>query len=253
MAAYLASNQGVIVRVYSAAPNEKERMKENPLMIALDYVPDYALLNFIKATSPFVAGFKFNHKNINSLTNIVPLTDSLVGVQVIADFKLFDTPFTNLDIAHYARKKYANYITVHCANGPQSLKHLSENIDGIELIGITLLTSSSSYNTFAVFGKSRTYMINDLVDIGTEAGINKFVSSPENVVDIKRFNSNAIVYCPGIVIGDIENSGHQTPQSPKQAMDSGADFIIVGRGITQSLNPLKTIENIHKEIEKVYV
>ena len=76
-------------------------------------------------------------------------------------------------------------------------------------------------------------------------GFAGIVCSAHDILDI---NDNSILrVCPGIKF-QSSNSGQVRTATPSIAKDLGADYIIIGRSVTQSNNPVETIEKIKKTI-----
>ena len=61
--------------------------------------------------------------------------------------------------------------------------------------------------------------------------------------DIPNIKSNLLKVCPGITFGN-KTSGQVRTTTPKEAQDLGADYIVIGRAVTESEDPLKTIKEI---------
>ena len=75
----------------------------------------------------------------------------------------------------------------------------------------------------------------------------KFVGMICSAKDISTVNAiapNMIKVCPGIG----SNSGQHRTTTPKQAVDMGADYLILGRTITQAINPIEEINNIRNSL-----
>ena len=65
--------------------------------------------------------------------------------------------------------------------------------------------------------------------------------------DIPNIKSNLLKVCPGITYGN-KTSGQVRTTSPKEAQDLGADYIVIGRAVTASENPIETLKEIRKTL-----
>ena len=110
-----------------------------------------------------------------------------------------------------------------------------------KLIGVTVLTSLSDQDCVTVYGCSRESELLRLKDIATEAGIDGFVCSPYDI-NILR-DSTKIYVTPGVRFGDNKQDHHKAA-TPKEALDLGSHYLVIGRSITGNLNPNARLEEI---------
>jgi len=80
-------------------------------------------------------------------------------------------------------------------------------------------------------------------------GLDGVVCSPREAPDIKKYcGKDFITVTPGIRSASID--GDQTRiLTPKEALDNGSDYLVIGRPVTESTNPIKSLEEILKDIE----
>ena len=110
-----------------------------------------------------------------------------------------------------------------------------------KLIGVTVLTSLSDADCLNIYGCSREYELLRLKDIALEANIDGFVCSPYDINALK--DSTKIYVTPGIRFGDDKQDHHKAAE-PKEALDLGSHYLVIGRSITGSVNPNGTLEKI---------
>jgi orotidine-5'-phosphate decarboxylase len=87
-----------------------------------------------------------------------------------------------------------------------------------------------------------------------KAFLSKFygtICAVQNLAQVKAINKNLKTICPGIkFFENDENTGQRSTASPIQAKKEGADYIVIGRSVTNSDRPLSILELIRQEITK---
>ena len=111
-----------------------------------------------------------------------------------------------------------------------------------KVIGVTRLTS------MAGAGDVLEEVLR-LADEAARAGIDGIVCSPREVAEVKRaFGEKLLAVVPGIRLPDQARNDQARVGTPAQASDDGADFIVVGRSVTASDDPLGMLSRIRKEV-----
>lgn len=88
-------------------------------------------------------------------------------------------------------------------------------------------------------------LIEYLTKIGVECGIDGVVCPALEIAKIKQnFDKNILTVVPGIRLATDSVSDHEFTNTPSYAVQNGADFLVIGRPITQSSNPENTINSI---------
>jgi orotidine-5'-phosphate decarboxylase len=79
-----------------------------------------------------------------------------------------------------------------------------------------------------------------------KSGFSGIVCSAQDIKDIE--DTSVLRICPGITFHS-HNHGQSRTTTPRQAKDLGADYAIIGRSVTLSQHPVKTIEQIKKTLD----
>lgn len=171
------------------------------------------------------------------------------GVRTMADPKLNDIPKTVELGAQAITAAGATLITVHISAGVEALKAAvagreaaldarpdlrREHLGGI--LGITVLTSLKDEACVAVFGDEPYIVVKDFAKMAVDAGVDGIVCSPREVAAIRANPETAdlLLVVPGITPQWANQAPDQSRVgTPHQAILDGADFIVVGRAITQ--------------------
>lgn len=168
-----------------------------------------------------------------------------LDLPIFLDLKFHDIPNT----VEKAIKSISNLnclmTTIHMLNGRETIKKCVElrqnNTHGTPMImGVTILTS---HNDIKQLGMHRE--INDqvlfLAEMAAEEGLDGIVCSPHEIEAIKsRFGDQLKLVCPGIRPEGSNSDDQKRIMTPKQAVNLGANYIVIGRPITASENPKKT-------------
>ncbi len=173
-----------------------------------------------------------------------------LGLKIFLDLKLHDIPTT----VYKSIQALANYdvdiINVHALGGSEMMSRAKEAILyknlKIKLIAVTVLTS------FDQVKLAKDLKINDAMDnmvlhLATQAknsGLDGVVCSAQEAALLKaNLGKDFMTVCPGIRLAGAANDDQQRIMTPEQAIANGADYLVIGRNITQAEDPKKFFLN----------
>ena len=161
------------------------------------------------------------------------------GFGIFLDLKLHDIPNT---VAR-SIKKISNFnvelTTVHLSGGMNMLEAASSEKGNIKILGVSILTSLSQKEIYEITDTNFDVYFNNLISIASSTNVDGVVCSPNELDRLKDFNKLKVV--PGIR-NDISDDDQKRVMTSTEAYHKGADFIVVGRPITKSEDPKKTLE-----------
>ena len=173
------------------------------------------------------------------------------GHKIFFDIKLHDIPNT----VHKAMKVISNYnidmVNVHALGGKDMMENAKKAFQGTttKVIGVTQLTSTSKEELNLQQGIPGEILDNvlKLANLAKDSGLDGVVCSSYEALKINDTINDFLTVVPGIrrecdAVGDQHRI-----MTPKKARLQGCDFIVVGRPITQDLNPVKTYCEIKKD------
>lgn len=207
----------------------------NKIIVALDGISEKKAIEIAKRLKGLVWGFKVNDLLFESPGIIKRL--KRFG-KVFADAKLHDIPSTVANSVSRLSRAGADLITVHASGGIEMMKAAKKNAGRSKIIAVTVLTSLKDTNNFA-------RLIKDI----KAAGVDGIVCSAHELKLLKKEKSLKIV--PG-----IRPSWHKIKDdqsrvaTPLEAVNLGADLLVIGRPITKSNAPRKALERIKLEIHE---
>ncbi len=208
----------------------------NRMILALDVYDEEKAIRIATSVSRYLWAIKVNWPLIlGAGLNIIRKLKEATALPVIADLKLADIPNTNRLVASKVFEAGADYVIVHGFAGRESVRAVMEE-------GETILVVDMSHKGAEEFISRVTEelvrMANELRPFGVIAPATR----PERIRYIKSRLSDGInILSPGV--------GAQGG-SAAEALRAGADFIIVGRSIYSSRDPIKSAKSLWKVVRE---
>ncbi|MGH9422819.1 MAG: orotidine-5'-phosphate decarboxylase [Thermoanaerobaculia bacterium] len=159
------------------------------------------------------------------------------GVKVFLDLKIHDIPNTAKHAVSEAASLGASMVTVHASGGEAMLRACA--IDSTLVLGVTVLTSLDD-GELQKIGFNGTPLENAvrLATLAQTSGLRGVVASPHEVVAIREACSDAMrIVVPGIRPKGSEAGDQRRTTTPAAAIAAGADYIVVGRPVTDAKDP----------------
>ena len=119
------------------------------------------------------------------------------------------------------------------------------------ILGVSILTSLDSKQTKKFYNeKDVSKLVTKYSKAAKKNLLDGIVCSPKEIRYVRKaVGKNFIIVTPGIRIDNKINSDDQKRVStPKNAINMGANYIVIGRPITKAKNPLKMLQNINKTL-----
>jgi orotidine-5'-phosphate decarboxylase len=159
------------------------------------------------------------------------------GAKVFLDLKIHDIPNTAKNAVTEAASLGAAMVTVHTAGGEAMLRACG--IDSTLVLGVTILTSldDAELQRIGFLGTPLDNAVR-LAKLAQESGLRGVVASPHEVAAIREACGNAMrLVVPGIRPEGSEAGDQRRTMTPAAAIAAGADYIVVGRPITDASDP----------------
>jgi len=182
----------------------------------------------------------------------LPFTRELVnaGKKVFVDLKLHDIGNTVARGVESIATLGATFLTVHAY--PQTMKAAVEARAGsdLKILAVTVLTS---YDDGDLHAAGYRFTVSDLVEARAQQaqvlGVDGLVSSPEEAADLRKIVGHQMqLVTPGIRPAGSASGDQKRIMTPSRAITAGADYLVVGRPITEATDPLRAAEAIQTEI-----
>ena len=232
-------------------------MKNIPLneriIFALDFSDPKEAKEWVRKLESHVKFFKVGLQLF--LAGWWPIIEYIVerNNKVMVDLKFFDIPETVGLAMRQLKDREVTFATIH-GNRPIIEAAVAEK-HGVKILAITVLTSFDE-SDMREMGFNRS--VKDLVLIRSrkalKLGCDGIVSSAHEAPALREeLGSNFLIVAPGIRPGlniDIEKDDQKRIATATQAISNGADYVVIGRPISTSPDPLRSVQSIQKEIEK---
>lgn len=166
--------------------------------------------------------------------------------KIWVDFKLYDIPNT---VKLRTQNISADIISVHASGGVRMMREAVAS--GKEIFAVTMLTSFSESEVRQIYNREVNDMVLALARLAKEAGVAGIVCSPKEIKLLKdtgEFNGMKII-TPGVRSSGVETNDQNRVSTPKEAIESGADYLVIGREITEAKDPVLELERIQNELK----
>lgn len=179
-----------------------------------------------------------------------------LGHKIFLDLKLHDIPNTVKSATKSLIDLDVDMINFHISGGFNMLKEANEVIinsnKNIIALGVTMLTSNDENIMHKEIKIDNNLSLNDVIlsyaSLAKNAGLQGIVCSALEVPKIKEnLGDNFVTVTPGIRPKSSQSDDQKRVVSPSDARNLGSDYIVVGRPITKSENPLDAYRKIKKE------
>ena len=182
----------------------------------------------------------------------LPLVSELAaaGKQVFLDLKLHDIPNTVERTTAQAAKLGAKFLTVHAY--PQTMRAAVRGAkeSGMQVLAVTVLTSYDDADLFdAVYRFGVVETVRRRAEQALELGVDGLVASAaEAAMARQTVGAGLILVTPGIRPEGAAAGDQKRVATPAEAMRNGADYLVIGRPVTQAPDPRAASEAIVAEI-----
>ncbi len=219
------------------------------LIVALDYSDPGQAKKIISQLAPLGVGFKVGLE-LYMAGGPAMVSDLSSRHRIFLDLKFYDIPNTVAAAVRAAASLNVWMLNVHAAGGRKMLSAAREAVEGMEkrpiILAVTVLTSMDDQE-MADTGCSGPLAerVTQLAGLTAECGLDGVVCSPLEIAAVKRSVSvQFITVSPGIrPSGEATNDQFRTA-TPAKVIQSGGDYMVVGRPVTGSADPLLAARKI---------
>ena len=219
------------------------------IIVALDEYKQTKFEQVLDQLDPNLCMVKIGSVSFNSLGREVVIEAANKGFDIFLDLKLHDIPNTVKKSIEGLADLPIKMMTVHTSGG---LKMLQASLDAvkdsnIKIFGVTALTSLADEDTQTIYRRNAIDQVLSMIQLAVQSGIHGVVCSPHELSIVKN-NSDLLTITPGIRIQSLEDDQTRT-MSPKEAIDNGSNFLVIGRPITSSTNISNSLQEIYDSIQ----
>lgn len=230
-------------------------MLDNKIVVALDFDKQSEALDLVSRLDPNLCRLKvgkemFTHFGPGFVTELHNR-----GFQVFLDLKFHDIPNTVAKAVKAAADLGVWMVNVHASGGTKMMKAAKEILEPYGekaplLIAVTVLTSMGQEDLKDLgIDKTPEQQVEFLAELVFDAGLDGVVCSAQEAKMLKqKFGSNFKLVTPGIRTEEASTDDQKRIMTPKSAVAAGADYLVIGRAITKSKDPIETMKRIYNSI-----
>ena len=228
-------------------------MNDPRIIVALDFSSAEKALTLVDKLDPTLCRVKVGKELFISAGPqlIAKLMDK--GFEVFLDLKFHDIPNTVANACKVAVGMGVWMMNVHALGGEKMLTAArgAVPVGGSKLIAVTLLTSmgSDDLNSIGLYKEPRD-VVEKLALLARDCGLDGIVCSVLEAARIREIiGSNFYLVTPGIRLANSSVDDQRRIATPREAIQNGANYLVIGRPISQSTDPLAMLQHLNNEVE----
>ena len=231
-------------------------MNHKPIIVALDYNNSVEALSLAARLDPSLCRLKVG-KELHTAAGPQVIDDLMKqGFEVFLDLKFHDIPNTVASTCKVAASQGVWMMNVHASGGKKMLAAARDAVATVSgkrplLIAVTVLTSLSQ-NELGEIGLQpdmKSAVLN-YASLAFDADLDGVVCSAQEATWLKaRFGQTFQLVTPGIRLAEDAKGDQSRVVTPVDAIKMGADYLVIGRSITASPDPIATLHKINNDLK----
>lgn len=225
-------------------------MNHNPIIIALDLdSPDDALA-LVRRIGPNVAIYKVGMELYAAAGPAFLKELAAEGKQIFLDMKFYDIGETVRRAVAQVAKHGVKFLTVHGSQAVMRAAVEGRGGSDLKLLAVTVLTSFDESDLKQLgYPCSVTDLVGLRVRNAVDAGIDGIVCSPLEVARVRELTGpGAVLVTPGVRSAGAAAGDQKRIATPREAVENGADYLVIGRQVTRSADPSAEARRILDEL-----
>ena len=225
-------------------------MQNKSIIVALDTVTLNETSDIINKLDPNRCMVKVGSVLFNAEGRAALDLVANAGFEIFFDLKFHDIPNTVKNSIESFKGFPIKFFTVHLSGGKSMLIAAKEAADLINAgcIGVSVLTSLSKEEVNTIYTRSIESTVNDMFELAKITGCTGVVCSPLELKLAQAVISNLIKITPGIRASENKTDDQTRTLSAKAAITQGADFLVIGRPITEAKDISRAFDEIYHSI-----
>ena len=221
------------------------------LIVALDFPTQAKALALVSVLSDSVTTYKIGLQLYTAAGPAIVHAVAATGAKIFLDLKLHDIPNTVAKAVTAAGELGVQMLTVHLSGGSAMLKAAVEaKPPQLSLLGVTVLTSATQETLGEIgIGSELRDQVVRLAELGKNAGVDGLITSPQEVGLLRgRLGTKMTLVTPGVRPAWAAADDQKRFTTPLEAINAGADYLVIGRPITADPDPRAAVERIVEEL-----
>jgi orotidine-5'-phosphate decarboxylase len=219
-----------------------------PIIVAVDETQLSSFKQTVDSLDSNLCMIKVGSVSFNAIGHEALTYVASKGFEIFLDLKLHDIPNTVKKSIEGLISLPINMMTIHTSGGLEMMKAAKKAVSdtNIKIFGVTALTSLSDEDTTTIFQRTASNQVKAMLDLAQEAQIDGVVCSPHEL-DLVLERKSLLSITPGIRLSESADDQSRV-MTPKDAILRGADYIVIGRPITNAPNISEALQEIHDSI-----
>jgi orotidine-5'-phosphate decarboxylase len=228
---------------------------KNPIIVALDVPSAEQALKLAEQVAPAVGAFKIGKELFVSAGPDIVKRVRATGANVFLDLKFHDIPNTVAKAVAAAARLDVQMLTIHTCGGSEMMRAAEKSAQdtakslGLQpplVLGVTVLTSIDSHTLTEIGCQPNVgHQVERLAELAAKSGLRGLVCSPLEIAALRKILPAEIqLVTPGIRTGAEKADDQKRTLSPREAIEAGANWLVIGRPIYAAENPRVAAEKI---------
>ena len=219
-----------------------------PIIVAIDETQLSSFKQTVDSLDSNLCMVKVGSVSFNAIGHEALTYVASKGFEIFLDLKLHDIPNTVKKSIEGLISLPIGMMTIHTSGGLEMMKAAKKAVSdtNIKIFGVTALTSLSDEDTSTIFQRTASNQVKAMLDLAQEAQIDGVVCSPHEL-DLVLERKSLLSITPGIRLSESVDDQSRV-MTPKDAISNGADYIVIGRPITNAPNISEALQEIHDSI-----
>lgn len=219
------------------------------IIVAIDEIESITFKKVVDSLDNNLCVIKIGSVAFNAIGHEAIFYAASKGFNIFLDLKLHDIPNTVKKSIESLVKLPIHMLTIHASGGKKMMEYAMDAIKGsnIKVFGVTALTSLSDKDTNRIYKRDNTDQVETMLDLAEESGIDGVVCSPHEL-HLVAARDSLLSITPGIRLRNSDDDQSRV-MTPKEAIDLGANYIVVGRPITEAQDIKDALQEIHNSVQ----
>jgi orotidine-5'-phosphate decarboxylase len=229
-------------------------MSDSKIIVALDYPQAKPALALVKRLEPGLCRLKVGKELFTAAGPQLVEKLQKLGFEVFLDLKFHDIPNTTAQACKAAAAMGVWMVNVHAMGGKRMMDAAREALANVEhrpkLIAVTVLTSMAQEDMHGIgINASPAQIVPLLARLAHDSGLDGVVCSAQEAPMLHQYcGRDFCLVTPGIRPANAAANDQSRIMTPRAALENGANYLVIGRPITQAPDPLLALQEIIQEI-----
>lgn len=227
----------------------------NPIIAALDVPTADQAIRLAQQIAPVVGAFKIGSELFTAAGPDIVQKIRATGAAVFLDLKFHDIPNTVAKAVASAVRLDVQMLTIHTSGGGEMMRAAEESAQKVAeqsgrnaplVLGVTVLTSMDA-NGLSETGADQNIgrQVERLAMLASKSGLRGLVCSPLEITHLRQILPKEMqLVTPGIRTAGDKSDDQKRTLSAREAIDAGANWLVIGRPIYAAEDPKAAAEKI---------